>query len=198
MLLGWCSIVYGVVASIFSYLVGKLAKHIGLQTTIVMMLLVGLSNCIFMLSWTPRYDQGYVVFLMAATFGFTNSLATAQVRAIFGVFFPKDPTAYSGAILFETMGLILGSVLSIFFQARIKIYVYIAVIFLGVVSYVWLEVRHRHRAMIKSEKEHFAATVNYGNENENEVEKVDKEIFGAENPNYDYIPTNGEKESVEI
>lgn len=143
--------VYAVTACIVSYLISRLAKHIGVQTTIVMMLFASLSQAIFMLSWTPNVSTSYVIFIMAATFGFTQSLANTQIRAAFGLFFPKDPTAYSGAILSETMGFIIGSILSIFFQTRIKIYVYIGIIFSSVATYVWLEVRHRNKLATQSE-----------------------------------------------
>lgn len=179
---------YGVCASIFSYAVGKLAKHIGLQTTMVMMLLVGLAHCIFMISWTPDYSQGiYVIFLMAATFGFTNSLATAQVRAIFGVFFPHDPSAYSAAILFETFGLITGSVLSIFFQTRIKVYVYMGVIFAGIVSYVFLEVRHRRRLLAKEK-----GSVSSSSSVNDDGRELDKSKFkpSMDNPLYNDLSDN--------
>lgn len=179
---GWCSIVFGLSASIFSYLLGKLAKYIGLQTIIVMMLLVGLGHSIFMISWTPDYSQGgYVVFLMAATFGFTCGLATAQVRAIFGVFFPKDPSAYSAAILFETFGHILGSVLSIFFQARVKIYVYTANILVSLVSYVYLEVRHRNRHRNENDKQFVA------NESNNNL--------ASSHTNQDFVNSNFQDEN---
>lgn len=77
--------VYAVVASIISYANSHLTKHIGVQTTIVMMLLAALCQAIFMLSWTPKFSQAYVIFIMAATFGFTQSLANTQIRAAFGI-----------------------------------------------------------------------------------------------------------------
>ena len=120
---------------------------------LIIMLLAALCQAIFMISWTPTFSQSYVIFIMAANFGLTQSLANTQIRAAFGVFFPNDPTAYSGAILFETMGLIIGSVLSIFVQTRIKIYVYIAVIFTSVFSYLWLEARNGSKKQLETEAE---------------------------------------------
>lgn len=191
--------VYALTSSLVSFIIGKLAKHIGLQTIIVMMLLVALSHSIFMLSWTPRYDQGYVVVLMAATFGFTNSLATAQIRGLYGVFFPNDPTAYSAEILFETSGLIIGSLMSIFFQARVKIYLYIGIIVSGVISYVCLEMRHRNRTAKIDEL--IVDSIAGGVETEADdkvVGIVEKEICGVENPNYDDCYDYIKKESIDI
>jgi hypothetical protein len=106
-----------------------------------MMLMTALANAIFMLSWTPNIDESYVLFIMVIAFAFTDCLATAQVRAAFGIFFPNNPTAYSAALMFETIGLVIGSVLSIYFCTRIKVYVYIFLIFLSLITYVSLEVK---------------------------------------------------------
>ena len=139
--------IFAASASITSFVIGNLVEYIGIQTSIVFMLLMAFSHAIFMISWTASFNQGYVIFLMAVTFGFTNSLANTQVRSIFGAIFPNDPAAYSGAILFETIGLILGSILSVFFQTRIKIYVYIGIIFISLVSYIFLEIRRNKREL---------------------------------------------------
>jgi hypothetical protein len=106
-----------------------------------MMLMGALSNSIFIISWTPKIEESYTMYLVIATFAFTNCLATSQVRGVFGIYFPDNPSAYSAAIIFETIGLVLGSILSIYFCTRIKIYVYMAIIVLGLVSYNYLEVR---------------------------------------------------------
>lgn len=143
--------VYAVSASINSFLISRLTKYTGVQTMLVIMLLAALCQAIFMISWTARLSEAYVIFIMAANFGITQSLANTQIRAVFGLFFPDDPTAYSGAILFETMGLILGSVLSIFLQTRIKVYVYIGIIFTSLFSYMWLEARNSRRLVLMVE-----------------------------------------------
>jgi uncharacterized protein YacL len=110
-----------------------------------MMLLTALGNAIFMLSWTPNVDESYVIFIMAIAFAFIDCLATAQVRAAFGIFFPTNPSAYSAALMFETIGLIIGSVISIYFCTRVKVYVYIFLIFLSLFTYVSLEVKTNYK-----------------------------------------------------
>ncbi|RMZ98195.1 UNC93, partial [Brachionus plicatilis] len=149
--IGWTSIVYGGMASIFSLISSKIIKHVGMQTIMVMMFMGALINSMFMISWTPDKDASYVIFLMAVAFAFTNSLATAQARAVFGIFFPANTAAYSAANIFETMGLVLGSVLSIYFCADVKIYGYIIISVVGVFSYVWLEVRNKSQ-FVEDEK----------------------------------------------
>ncbi|RMZ96116.1 UNC93 [Brachionus plicatilis] len=149
--IGWVSITFGLAASLFSLISGRLVKYIGLQTTIVLMLMKSLILQVFMLSWTPNPDSGiYIIFLMALSLAFTDCLATSQVRAIFGIFFPSNPSAYSAAIIFETIGLVLGSVLSVYFCTQIKIFVFIAITISGIFSYIYLEIRHNFKA--KDEK----------------------------------------------
>lgn len=168
--------VYAVTASVISFLISRLTKYTGVQTMLIIMLLAALCQAIFMISWTPTVSQSYVIFIMAANFGLTQSLANTQIRAAFGVFFPNDPTAYSGAILFETMGLIIGSILSIFVQTRIKIYVYIVVIFTSVISYLWLEARNGSKKLEaeKSSEEKPVAMINYEKNVTFEIEDCDQ------------------------
>lgn len=130
-------------ASLFSLISSKIIKHIGMQTIMVMMLMGALINSVFMISWTPDKQASYVIFIMAVAFAFTNSLATAQVRAVFGIFFPDNSAAYSAANIFETIGLVLGSVLSIYFCTDIKIYGYVFLSITGIVSYVYLEMKKK-------------------------------------------------------
>ena len=119
-----------------------------------MMLMTALGNAIFMLSWTPSVDESYVLYIMAIAFAFTDCLSTCQVRAAFGIFFPDNPSAYSAAILFETIGLVIGSVLSIYFCTRIKVYVYIFIIILSILTYVTLEVKTNY-ALAKNKTEKY-------------------------------------------
>lgn len=107
----------------------------------VMMLMAALSNSIFIISWTPKLEESYTMFLVITAFAFTNCLATAQVRGVFGIYFPDNPSAYSAAIIFETIGLVMGSILSIYVCTRFKIYVYMFIIVLSLISYNYLEVR---------------------------------------------------------
>ena len=64
-----------------------------------------------------------------------------QKKAVYGIFYPDNKAAYSALFLFETIGLILGSILSIFLCVNAKIYVFIGLIFVCIVTYVLLEVR---------------------------------------------------------
>ena len=145
--IGWTSILFGGAASLFSLLSGNLVKHIGLQTTMVLMLMVSLANQIFMISWTPNPVSGsYVIFLMSASFAFTDCLATSQVRAVFGIYFPANASAYSAAIIFETIGLVLGSVISIYFCTYIKLYVFLGITIASIISYIYLEILHNKKS----------------------------------------------------
>ncbi|CAF0779572.1 unnamed protein product [Brachionus calyciflorus] len=145
--IGWTSILFGGAASIFSLLSSKYVKHIGLQTTMVLMLMMSLINQVFMISWTPNPNSGsYVIFLMSVSFAFTDCLATSQVRAVFGIYFPDNTSAYSAAIIFETIGLVLGSVLSIYFCTYIKLYVFMGITIASIFSFIYLEINQSKKS----------------------------------------------------
>lgn len=78
--IGWTGIVFGGIASVLSFLIGNIVEYIGIQTTMVIMLLGAFCNGIFMISWTPDYDGWYVIFLMVSAFALTNCLANTQIR----------------------------------------------------------------------------------------------------------------------
>ena len=133
---------FGGVSSIFSLIFGFALKYIGLQTTMVMMLMTAIAHAIFIISWTASYESGgYVIFLMILALSFSNSLSTAQVRAVFGIYFPNNPSSYSAAMLFETIGLVIGSILSVFFCTKIKAYAYLGIAAIGILSYITLEIK---------------------------------------------------------
>lgn len=146
MIKGWCSIIFGGTASISSYVVGHLVKYVGLQSTFILMLMIEVAHGIFMLSWTPSYDQSYVIYMMAVAFGFTNGVNESQMSAAYGLFFPKNPSAYSAVGLFVSVGLLAGAILSTYnIQSRVKIYIYIFIAVLSLVCYVVLEVKTKLR-----------------------------------------------------
>lgn len=136
--------VIGAFSSIFCGISGYQAKYIGTQTTIFSMLMMAMMNAVFMLSWTPDHDQNYVIFIMAIVFSYTVGLATSQIRAVYGIFFPNNPSAYSALIVFETTGLVIGSTISVYFCTYVKVYSYMIIITLSIISYLGLEAKHRY------------------------------------------------------
>lgn len=107
--------------------------------------MTSLCHLIFMISWTPTTSAIYVLFLMASTFAFTDALASSQVRAAFGIFFPDNKAAYSALFIFETIGLVVGSVLSNFVCVYVKIYVFIGLSAVCLITYILLEIKTSYK-----------------------------------------------------
>ncbi len=104
--------------------------------------MTAIAHAVFIISWTANYESGsYVIFLMILALSFSNSLSTAQVRAVFGIYFPNNPSSYSAAMLFETIGLVVGSILSVFFCTHIKAYAYFGIAVISIFSYITLEIK---------------------------------------------------------
>jgi hypothetical protein len=76
---------FGVVASIFSLVMGYILKSIGTEAGIVFMLMVAFAQNLFMLAWTPDINQTYIIFLLAFGFGISQSIGYGQVRGIFKI-----------------------------------------------------------------------------------------------------------------
>lgn len=139
--IGWVNILFGGCACIFSLVLGIATQYIGLQSIMILMLMTALGHCVFMLSWTATNTVIYVLFLMSATFAFTDCLATSQVRAAYGIYYPDKNAAYSALFIFETFGLIIGSILSIYVCINVKIYVFMFITALSLVTFLILDMK---------------------------------------------------------
>ncbi len=72
---GWTNIVYGSTASILSFGMTYFLKEVGVHIGIVFMLMISMSQCVFILSWTPNPETGQVlVFMMAVGFALSLSV----------------------------------------------------------------------------------------------------------------------------
>jgi uncharacterized membrane protein YfcA len=78
---------------------------------------------------------------MAITFGFTSSIGESQLSSVYAFYFPENHTVFSANGIFIAIGMLIGAVLSIFFQIRIKLFVFIAFILISLVTYIFLDVR---------------------------------------------------------
>ena len=139
--------VFGGLGALISYYSGKLIESIGIKAAMIIMLMSALAHSVFMLSWTPDVNFWWLIFAMMSAFAFTNSMATGQVRAMFGIFYPNNANAYSAAITFETIGLIVGSVISFNFCTRVKTFVYSFIILLSLVCFLIFGVRRKKEAL---------------------------------------------------
>ena len=71
---------------------------------------------------------------------------------MYGIFFPDNNAVYSALFIFETVGLTIGSIISIFFCVNMKIYFFIGLIILGIITYSALEIKASRAGLGTSEK----------------------------------------------
>lgn len=80
--IGWTNTVLGVCATVFSIVFGYITKYIEQSTVIVLILMISISNVVFMLYWTPNTSDLYAIFVMSVAFGTTKSYTVGQIRGL--------------------------------------------------------------------------------------------------------------------
>jgi hypothetical protein len=139
---GWTNILFGCLGSIISLAMTYLLKYIGVQVGIVFMLMTAMLQCIFVISWTPVYNNALVVFMMAVAFSFTISVYIGQIRGIYGVYFPNNPAAFSAVAIGQTIGILIGSLLSTYSCTRFKTYFYLGITIFSLLTYVLILLKY--------------------------------------------------------
>lgn len=62
---------------------------------------------------------------------------------MYGIYFPKNLTAFSAATLGQTIGLFLGTLFSSFFCTQVKVLFYIGLIIFGLLCYIILAIKRK-------------------------------------------------------
>lgn len=137
-LIGWSNSLFGVLGCVLSFVMGYVIKYIGSTGGIILMLSISFARSIFVISWIPEKEQLYVIYFMVAGFAVSQSVGSGQVRALYGVYFPNNPTSFSYCAINQTFGLFIGSMISKSFSTAIKTYVLIGIIITSFICYVIL------------------------------------------------------------
>ncbi|XP_028401831.1 protein unc-93 homolog A-like [Dendronephthya gigantea] len=141
---GYVMICFGIGDSLFSYLLGKLVKYVGRIPIFISGAVIHLVVFIVLLTWKPDQDMISVVFLMAALWGYTDAVWQTQINALYGVLFhDNQEAAFSNYRLWESLGFVISFALSSFICVRVKIYILIAVLVIGMILYAAVEVMYR-------------------------------------------------------
>jgi hypothetical protein len=142
---GWTNILFGGLGSGFSLAITYLLKYIGVQLGIIFMLMTAMMQSIFIISWTPEYNNATAVFLMAVGFSLTISVYMGQIRGIYGVYFPNNTAAFSAVAIAQTLGILFGSLLSTYTCNRFKTYFYLGITIFSLFCYVFLLLKYAIR-----------------------------------------------------
>jgi hypothetical protein len=139
---GWTNVLFGILGSSVSFGITYLLKYIGVQLGIIFMLMTAITQSIFIISWTPVYNNTTVIFSMAVGFSLTLSIYAGQIRGIYGVYFPKNPAAFSAVAIGQTLGFLFGSLLSTYACNRFKTYFYLGITLFSLFCYVFLLLKY--------------------------------------------------------
>lgn len=137
--IGYMNLVYGLTSLIFANILGYLTKFSSQPVMITFMIMTSLSNFLIMLIWTPiSSSQMSILYLIAFLFGLSASYSNGQIRGLYGYYFPNDSSVYSAASFSSTFGYVIGFILSLFFCARVKIFIHMSLLIFSLTCYVIL------------------------------------------------------------
>ena len=116
--------------------------NLGVMVGIVFMLMVILCVNIFILAWSPNFTESYVIYFMVVGLALTQSISNSQIRGLYGVYFPNNSSAFTASAMGLTTGLAFGAFASTFMCIQIKVYIYILIILISLITYICLSLKH--------------------------------------------------------
>ena len=151
--IGWTNLFQSVLGAVLCLGMGYVLKYAGVKAGVIFMLTVGLAVSVFILSWTPEPDE-LSVFLLMAGFSLSQSVSKGQTTALYGIYL-KGPAAFSAFSLASPVGMLFGSLVSSYWCVRVKAYIWLAIIFLSIFSFLLLDIRHERRRLAAKKAETF-------------------------------------------
>ncbi|KAJ8020382.1 Protein unc-93-like A [Holothuria leucospilota] len=141
---GYVMICYGATNALFSPFWGSLSKVTGriaiiISGTVIFGILIAV-----LLTWTPKADQLWVMFVVTALWGVAGAAWGTQINAIYGSLFPSNQqAAFSNYRLWESVGFTLAFSYSNFLCVWTKLTILTAVLGIGFIGYMILETNER-------------------------------------------------------
>ena len=106
--MGRVLIVFGIFDAFFSFLSGYIIKLVGRIPIFIFGAIMNYVVIIIMLTWTPRVDEVYVVYILAALWGLGDAVWQTQINALYGVLFKnKEEAAFSNYRMWESLGFVI-------------------------------------------------------------------------------------------
>ncbi|ODM95223.1 UNC93-like protein [Orchesella cincta] len=147
--IGWVFIWYGIVDAIGSASFGPIIKYTGRVAIFSFGAIVNISMIIVMLIWKPNPENPVMFFVVAGFWGIGDAIWQTQINAFYGVLFPHDEEpSFSNYRLWESLGFIIAYVFSNVLCVQIKLYILLAVIFVGMIGYFIVEILERKNQKI--------------------------------------------------
>ncbi|GAB6027705.1 Protein unc-93 A [Chamberlinius hualienensis] len=139
---GFVMICGGAVDSICSFVFGPVVKYIGRLPIYLFGAAINLALAITMLNWQPDPNMPIVLFVIAGLWGMADAIWQTQINAFYGVLFSNNSEAgFSNYRLWESLGFIIGFAWSSYLCVYIKLYCIIAILCVGILGYVLVEMK---------------------------------------------------------
>ncbi|XP_063704825.1 UNC93-like protein [Culicoides brevitarsis] len=154
-MIGYVMICFGVVNAICSIIFGSIMKYIGRNLIIALGALAHGGLIIFCLMWRPSPDHPLIFFLVSGVWGVGDAVWQTQINGLYGTLFRRNKeAAFSNYRLWESLGFVVAYAYSTTLCAEMKCYVLLAVLAVGVIGYIIVEIRHtkQERRITKMEQ----------------------------------------------
>ncbi|XP_046733780.1 UNC93-like protein [Diprion similis] len=181
---GYVMMCFGIVNACCSLLFGSLMKFVGRQPLMALGAVVHAVLIGVLLVWRPHPDNPYIFYTLSGLWGVGDAVWQTQVNGLYGTLFRRNKeAAFSNYRLWESAGFVVAYAYSTHLCERMKLYVMLTVLFLGVIGYTIVELLHRRKqkrrkALAEDPKSAQAqAEANKPEETDDEKDDIDDDII---------------------
>ncbi|KAH8303132.1 UNC93-like protein [Drosophila kikkawai] len=153
--IGFVMICFGVVNALCSILFGSVMKYIGRTPIIVLGAVVHFTLITVELFWRPNPDNPIIFYAMSGLWGVGDAVWQTQINGLYGLLFRRNKeAAFSNYRLWESAGFVIAYAYATTLCTQMKLYILLAVLTLGCIGYVIVEIlyRKKQRKVKKQEK----------------------------------------------
>lgn len=142
--IGVVLIAYNLTDAVVSFTLSFVIRHVGRVPIFLLGALLNMVLLISALLWTPQVNQQYYLYIFAALWGMADAIWQTQINAFYAVIFQHQPeAAFSNYRLWESLGFAVQFAYSGHLCTNVKIYLMMAILFVGIVGYVIIELKER-------------------------------------------------------
>lgn len=149
--IGFVMICFGVVNALCSILFGSVMKYIGRLPIIILGAVVHFTLVSVMLFWRPNPDNPLIFFAMSGLWGVGDAVWQTQINGLYGLLFRRNKeAAFSNYRLWESAGFVIAYAYATTLCTKMKLYILLAVLTLGCIGYVIVEILYRKKVCQRS------------------------------------------------
>ncbi|MBQ5154058.1 hypothetical protein EGM85_12460, partial [Macrococcus caseolyticus] len=180
--IGYVMICFGVVNAICSLVFGSAMKYIGRFPILVMGAALHLGLIVWLLIWKPDPESPTTFFIISGLWGVGDAVWQTQINGLYGVLFRRNKeAAFSNYRLWESAGFVIAYAYSTHLCARMKLYVMMVMLLIGVAGYIVVEILHKRKARrlkaIAEDPAIAAEAAKQPPEEDDEKDEIDDEII---------------------